>query len=108
MTDDISKQIEEFLARGGNVYEAKNGESAVAWKKKTGLNNLDFNKPSSGYQKPSSGFHNVLERKLKDGTLRYTVQIHGINYGTLPSLDLAVLRRNKVWAKLGITEDDFV
>jgi predicted glycosyl hydrolase (DUF1957 family) len=99
----VSDLVAEFLANGGKIYEAKNGESTA----NTRLTNFS-NKPPAGFQLPSSGYHNVLERRLKTGQLRYVVKVNCIHYGTLPSLDLAVLRRNKVWAKLGITEEDFL
>lgn len=100
---DRAESVEEFLARGGGIYEAKHGETGETKDCKPYIN-----KPEGGYPLPNSGFHHITEKRMVDGTLKYTVIVRRQNYGTLPSLDLAVIRRNKIWKKLGITEADFL
>ena len=102
VSDDISKQIEEFLARGGKPVEGPAGASGKVEHTTFGNNS----KPT--YKLPSSGYRHILERHNKHGNITYAVKIYATHYGTLPSLDLAIHRRNKIWKKLGITEADFV
>jgi len=57
---------------------------------------------------PVSGYRHIIERHNKSGSITYAVRINAVHYGTLPSLDLAIYRRNKIWKKLGIKESDFL
>jgi hypothetical protein len=97
--NDISKQIEEFLARGGKVVEIPVGVTGEPEKITFG------NKTVPEYELPSSGHRYVMEKTLADGRKRYHVKIHSVHYGVLPSLDLAINRRDKICYRLGIKLD---
>lgn len=118
MTNDLGKQIEEFLARGGKMEVLPSGVSSDPIlltgrdKYNRPISSRFINtkhKPPKGYQiSKETNERHVLPVKLKSGKTRYKVIINGSPHGRFDTIPEAVDARNRVWAKLGIKEEDFL
>ena len=115
MTDDISKQIEEFLARGGKVDVIPSGISSdpIPHTKNVDGKPRSLTKAERETAIKSSlrtyGKFNIRHAKIRmlvDGSLAYGLMVGPKRIGTFYSEEDFFRERQKVYDELGLTFND--
>ena len=123
MNDDISRQIEEYLARGGSIYKAAPGESCgvpiIPSKSPDGTVRNDYHQQEKSRKRPreknksivifpqpkkklSASGHMYIRCKEINGIMHYRALIRDVaKSGWVTDMQVAITARNESLTKSG-------